>query len=139
MSAQGNPVPLGPFQQFPDPALAAAQGAQGGNVAPQNVVPQAVLAVQPQLAPVYMPPIPKMGGLVQTTNTEHVAWTGGLPMADWSRLDPAAPTMTQSPNQYRPLQVAASQKAYNFRITGITPALSRGSHFESFKDDFGKL
>ena len=131
MSAQGNPVLVGPFQQFPDPALAAAQGAQGG-----NVVPQAIPVVQPQPAPVYMPPRPKMGGLVQTTNTEHVAWTGGLPMADWSRLDPAAPTMTQSPNQYRPSQVAASQKAYNFHITGITPALSKGSHFESFKDDF---
>ena len=122
-------TPLGPFQQFP--TSAAAQGTQGGNVGPL-----AVSVVQQQPAPTYVPPQPKMDDTVQTTNTEYVAWTGGLPLVDWSGLDPTAPTTNQSPNQYRPSQVAASQKGYNFRVTGLSPPLSKGSHLESFKDKF---
>ena len=32
-----------------------------------------------------------------------------------------------------PLSVAASQKAYNARVQGITPIFSKGDHFELFK------
>ena len=74
-----------------------------------------------------------MGDINQTTATEFMAWTGGKPLPDWSDLDGVALTTNSSPNQLRPLSVAASQKAYNARIQGITPIFSKGNHFELFK------
>ena len=73
---------------------------------------------------------------MQTSTTEFVAWTGGLPLVDWSGLDPSALTTNQSLNQYRSFQVLASQMGYNARIKGITPVYSKGSNFELFKGDF---
>ena len=74
-----------------------------------------------------------MGYINQTSSTAFVAWTGGKPLPDWSDLDGAALTTNSSPNQLRPLQLAASQKAYNSRIQGITPIFAKGNHFELFK------
>ena len=127
MTTPGSAAPVGPFQQFlPNFTLATAQGTQA-IPAQNNVVPP----VQP--APIYRPTKPTMGGIIQASTTEHVAWTGGLPLVDWSGLDPTAPTVNQSPNQYRPSQVAASQKGYNFRTMGISPLFQRAPILSPFK------
>ena len=115
MTTPGTAALVGPFQQFlPNFTSATAQGTQA-IPAQNNVVPP----VQP--APIYMSLKPTMGDTIQASTTEHVAWTGGLPLVDWSGLDPTAPTINQSPNQYRAFQVAASQKGYNYRTVGISP------------------
>ena len=115
-------------------ALAAAQGNQG-NVPNPQLNPQVIPQVQP--APIYRPTKPKMGDTFQSTNTEYVAWTGGTPLLDWTGLDPSAPTVPKSPNQYRPSQVAASQKGYNFRVVGISPLLQRVVILSPSKMTFG--
>ena len=74
-----------------------------------------------------------MEDIVQSTATEYVAWTGGKLLPDWSDLDGTAPATYSSPNQFRPLSVAASQKVYNARVQGITPIFSKGGHVRLFK------
>jgi hypothetical protein len=83
---------------------------------------------------VLMPPTPKMGGVVQTSKDEWSAWTGGKPKADWSGLDPSAPTVYETPNQVRATYTKTAQDSYNFRKTGLTDKFEKKNDLMQFAD-----
>ena len=80
----------------------------------------------------FKPPTPKMGGLIQVTATDWCAWTGGVPLADWSGLDPTAPTTPTEDYQFRHHNPAYSQKATKFRETGMENKFKRDDHLLDF-------
>jgi hypothetical protein len=81
------------------------------------------------------PPTPIMGDVIPLEKTNsYTAWTGGKPKADWSELDPSASEEPTSPNQLRPVQVAAAQKGYNHRRTGMTTTFKPTDDLTSFQN-----
>ena len=73
-----------------------------------------------------------MGGLVQTSSTDWCAWTGGQPLADWSGLDPSAPTLPKDAYQYRPLSPGSAQKSTKYREMGLEEKFARDGHLLDF-------
>ena len=73
--------------------------------------------------------IPKkaiMGGIIQLTKDEWVAWTGGKPQASWLGLDSSAVNNDyDSQNQLRPASSASSTKGYNLRKEGLADKFKR--------------
>lgn len=66
------------------------------------------------------PDKPIMGNVIRLSKDDWSAWTGGKPISDWSGLAPSASDELTSPNQLRPDYASASQKAYNYRCTGMS-------------------
>jgi hypothetical protein len=73
-----------------------------------------------------------MGGLSQLTKNESSVWTGGQPKFDWSGLE-GNPQSYTSPNQLRPVSVAAAQKSYNHRKAGMATKYSRNDDLFDFQ------
>ena len=61
-----------------------------------------------------------MGEVLLLSKDSWSAWTGGMPKSDWSGLDQSSLQESTSPNQLRPVHVAAAQKGYNHRRTGMS-------------------
>ena len=61
-----------------------------------------------------------MGEVLLLSKDSWPAWTGGMPKSDWSGLDPSSLQEPTSPNQLRPVHVAAAQKRYNHCRTRMT-------------------
>ena len=61
-----------------------------------------------------------MGEVIALSKDTWSAWTGGMPNADWTGLDPSAQLETTSPNQLRPVYVSAAQKGYNHRRAAMS-------------------
>ena len=80
------------------------------------------------------PDKPIMGNIINLAKDDWSAWTGGKPVADWTGLDPSVPDEVTSPNQLRPVNASASQKAYNFRRTGITIPFTPTSSLVDFQN-----
>jgi len=74
-----------------------------------------------------------MGGIIQVGKDEHSPWTGGLPKSDWSGLQPSASTVPVSPNQYRPFNIATSQKGHIYRQQGLPSKFTRNNDLASFE------
>ena len=102
----------------------------GGN-APTGPTAPAGMAAIAAPPPTVVTPI--MGGMVAITTTESAAWTGGIPKADWSELEDPTATFL-SPNQLRPIQVGAAQKAYNARKEGLSTKFAKGGSIKDFSD-----
>ncbi|KAI2500370.1 hypothetical protein MHU86_14113 [Fragilaria crotonensis] len=66
------------------------------------------------------PEKPIMGEVILLSKDSWSAWTGGMPKLDWTGLDPSSLQESTSPNQLRPVHVAAAQKGYNHRRTGMS-------------------
>jgi hypothetical protein len=80
-----------------------------------------------------------MGGIVQVGEKEHSPWTGGLPKADWTGLDPSAITSSPvTPNQYRPTLISTSQKGHTYRQTGMATKFSSTSDILTFEHKIWK-
>ncbi|KAI2510749.1 hypothetical protein MHU86_3697 [Fragilaria crotonensis] len=77
---------------------------------------------------------PIMGDVILLSKDSWSAWTGGKPKADWTGLDPSAPTESTSPNQLRPVFVSAAQKGYNHRRTGMTTLFKPADDLISFQN-----
>lgn len=61
-----------------------------------------------------------MGQVILLSKDSWSAWTGGMPKSDWTGLKPSSLQESTSPNQLRPVHVAAAQKGYNHRRTGMS-------------------
>jgi hypothetical protein len=85
-------------------------------------------------AQAFQPPTPLMGGLVQITSSDWCAWTGGKPLADWTALDPTAPTSPSDDYQLRPSSPGSSQKSTRYREIGLATKFTRNSHLLDFVD-----
>lgn len=81
----------------------------------------------------WIPVAPLMGGVSQIDATTHAAWTGGLPKADWTGLDPSSPTMHTTPNQLRPSSIGSAQKSFTFRQTGLSTKLTAAGDLDTFE------
>jgi len=79
-----------------------------------------------------MPTKPLMGGIAQLSCEDHVAWTGGKPLADWTALEAQNP-IYESPNQLWARYASASQKAYNYRKTGLSTKFKLGNDLKNFQ------
>ena len=93
------------------------QGQQGAAPAQQGAAPaqQGTAPVQQGVAPapavaVMRPDIPIMGDIIQLSDKEWAAWTGGKPKADWSGLDASAAHEFVSPNQLHSVCASSAQK-----------------------------
>ena len=76
-----------------------------------------------------------MGGIVPRGSREDPSpWTGGLPKADWSGLDPSEPTRPRTTNQLRPVGSSAAQKGYTHRETGLTTKFARDGDLPQFEN-----
>ena len=80
------------------------------------------------------PPKPIMGAVIALSKDSWSAWTGGMPKADWTGLDPSSQLETTSPNQLRPVYVSAAQKGYNHRRTGMTTLFNPADDLISFQN-----
>ena len=80
------------------------------------------------------PPKPIMGAVTALSKDSWTAWTGGMPKADWTGLDPSAQLDTTSPNQLRPVYVSATQKGYNHRRTGMSTPFKPADDLTSFQN-----
>ena len=77
---------------------------------------------------------PTMGGTVQLTKKEWAAWTGGIPLSDWSGLDPKTAFFEPvSPNQYRPVFSGAAQKAFIHRKKGMDDKFDKKGDLKAFQ------
>ena len=84
-------------------------------------------------APLLKLPKPKIGNIIQISKDEFSAWTNGMPMADWSGLDPTAPTYFKSPNLLHPI-TKGSQEGYNFQSTGLVLKFKAGNDVTLFSE-----
>ena len=91
--------------------------------------PTAMSSPGPGITP--NPRKPKMGGLIELSDKEKTAWTGGKPLWDWSGL--SNPDGYHSPNQLRSSSTGTSQKAYNHRKTGRETKFKRTSDIRAFQ------
>ena len=66
------------------------------------------------------------------TASEWCAWTGGVPLPDWSGLDPKSPTSPSDDYQFRPHNPGYSQKGTKFRETGLDSKFKRDDHLLDF-------
>ena len=79
---------------------------------------------------IWAPPKPIMGGLLQLSEKEYMAWTGGKPKVDWSGLDDEKPSFVTAP-VYRPVGYK-SVTSHNDRVTPLKHRFSRNSELEVF-------
>mgnify|MGYP000681102589 CR=1 FL=1 len=79
------------------------------------------------------PPVPRMGGVVARSRSTKVAWTGGEPLADWSKLSDKAATYPKSPSQYRAHAVATAQKAHKSRIEWTDSKVTTKTDLQTFQ------
>ena len=79
------------------------------------------------------PDVPIMGNIIQLSDKEWAAWTGGKPKADWSGLDASAAHEYVSPNQLRPVYASSAQKGYIFRKTGLATKYKKGDDLQVFQ------
>ena len=99
------------------------------------VTPQrtAQTTTDPVSSEIVKPDKPIMGNIVSLSKDDWSAWTGGKPTSGWTGL--ASPTdELSSPNQLRPAYASASQKAYNYRRTGMTTPFSMKSSLVDFQN-----
>ena len=115
----------------PQQPPAVPQAGQQGIQQPGGGIQQPVLQAT-TTPPVFLPPTPRMGGLVQVSAHDYCAWTGGKPKPDWSGLDPTAATAPLDDYQYRPASPGSSQKSTSFREKGLTTKFKRDDHLLDF-------
>ena len=77
---------------------------------------------------------PIMGAVTALSKDSWSAWTGDMPKADWTSLDPSAQLDTTSPSQLRPVYVSAAQKGYNHRRTGMSTPFKPADDLTSFQN-----
>ena len=105
---------------------ALTQSAQGDALDPPTLSTGGTQSTVPHQAPslavgqgeMIHPKTPIMGGIIQSSEDEFSAWTGGKPKANWSGLvDPAGVMVMHVLTQVWPMYVSASAKAYLHQIT----------------------
>ena len=92
----------------------------GNNVPPNVTVPTLTSGnnvTQTALVP-FHPTAPRFGGIEQVGSDTYAPWTGGKPMADWSRLENPEPPLI-APNQYQSITIAGRAKSQVYRVQGM--------------------
>ena len=129
-STTSNPVPPNP--------TGGSQGTTGAGPAPSIGITTTQTATTTTqgisgVVPNWMPIKPIMGGITQVDGSTLAAWTGGLPKADWTGLDPLSPTSWVTPNQLRPASIGSSQKSHNYRKIGLAEKFAKGGDLDTFE------
>lgn len=111
-----------PLEEFPDPSSGE----------------DPTIEITTSTTSVVKPTKPTMGDIVELTKDDWAAWTGGMPVHDWSGLDSKATKEYEWPNQLRPSYASSASKAYNFRKMGLETKFARGSDLAVFEGEVWK-
>jgi hypothetical protein len=80
----------------------------------------------------FKPKPPTIGGVMELTPDDFVAWTGGKPNLLWTASDPGHLENT-SPGQFRSHSVSTSQKSHATRQTGLATKMTRKGDLKRFE------
>jgi hypothetical protein len=80
------------------------------------------------------PPMPTMGGLLQSTYGQFELWMGGgRPLYDWTGINMMWVMKSKSPNQFCPTSSSGAQKSYNYHQKGLKTLFDYGSDLSIFQ------
>jgi hypothetical protein len=81
---------------------------------------------------------PKFGFLARISPGKQVPTVGGKPKPDFTWLEARDPDSAVIAARHRPKDTAASTKAYDARIKGLTPAFDAGGNLKDFMESVDK-
>jgi len=103
---------------------------------PAAAATPAASATTPYPYPVYTPPKPINGGIIEIDSSHKEAWTGGEPKADWTGLlDPTGAEDEITPLKFRPHSTKGRLFTWQRLTQGLETPLTETSNIRQFKED----